>query len=361
MSGIRKVPGIDQWNTIFGGVADRVGVRLPGLKVRSVKSGLARAARTLQDQAVKRLSSIEQLGGLEAPVHLALGVFDGVHLGHQAVIGRAVEAARREGGSAGVLTFDPYPLWVLAPKKAPRRLLASLDHKARILGKMEVDFLLALPFDRDRAQVEAEDFVRELVEAGARTICAGEDWRFGHRRGGDRRLLHTLAGSLGFRFEAVAPVMWDGDRISSTRIRQAIRDGNLAAAARMLGRPYTVAGRVIEGRRLGRELGFPTANLERGEEEYPPDGVWAVRTLIDGSPADGVANLGRRPTVDAESRLLEVHLFEAQGDLYGRLMEVEFVRKLRDQRRFGSLDELKDAIARDRDAARRILEGTLSG
>ena len=158
-----------------------------------------------------RLDSIAGLSGLKAPVHLALGVFDGVHLGHQEVIGRAVAAARKNGGLAGVLTFDPYPLRVLAPEKAPKRLLASLDHKARILEPLGVDFLLALPFDRDRAQVAAEDFVRELVEAGPRTISAGEDWRFGHRRVGDRDLLGRMAEELGFRFEAVAPVMVEGE------------------------------------------------------------------------------------------------------------------------------------------------------
>lgn len=306
---------------------------------------------------VKRLRAIDELRGLAGPVHLALGVFDGVHLGHQAVIGRAVEAARRAGGAAGVMTFDPYPLWVLAPEKAPRRLLASLDHKARILQEMEVDFLLALPFDRQQAQVEAEDFVAALVAAGARTICAGEDWRFGHRRGGDRSVLRRLSGRLGFDFAAVAPVMMDGERISSTRIRQAIRDGNLEAAARMLGRRYTVAGMVVEGRRLGRELGFPTANLERGQEQYPPDGVWAVRVGVDDRVEDGVANLGLRPTVDGESRLLEAHLFAPQGDLYGKTLEVEFVRLIRGQQRFGSLDELQAAIARDCEEAKRILAG----
>lgn len=304
-----------------------------------------------QAAAVRRLSSIEELDG---PAHLALGVFDGVHLGHQAVIARAV-AARAEGGSAGVLTFDPYPLRVLAPEKAPKRLLASLDHKARILGPLGVDFLLALPFDRRQAEVEAQDFVRELVAAGARTIAAGEDWRFGRGRGGDRNLLGRLADQHGFRFDAVPPVMIDGERISSTRIRQAIRDGNLDAAAAMLGRRYTVAGRVVEGRKLGRRLGFPTANLERGEEQYPPDGVWAVRVLLDGHWTDGVANLGRRPTVEDGERQLEVHLLGDPGDLYGRWLEVDFAGHLRGERRFGSVEELRGQIEVDVEDARRVL------
>lgn len=306
---------------------------------------------------MKRLDSITVLRELKTPVHLALGVFDGVHLGHQEVIGRAVAAVREGGGLAGVLTFDPYPLRVLAPEKAPKRLLASLDHKARILEPLGVDFLLALPFDDQQAKVEAEDFVRELIAAGTRTISAGEDWRFGYRRGGDRNLLRRLSDELGFRFEAVAPVMVEGERISSTRVRQAIRDGNLDAAERMLGRSYTVAGRVVEGRKLGRELGFPTANLDRGEEQYPPDGVWAVRGVVGGHLRDGVANLGLRPSVEGNSRTLEVHFFDQVGDIYGELVELEFVSYLRDERRFGNLEELKRQLAKDVESAMGILRG----
>ncbi|MFC7337178.1 bifunctional riboflavin kinase/FAD synthetase [Haloferula chungangensis] len=304
-----------------------------------------------------RLDSISKLKDFEAPVHLALGVFDGVHLGHQEVIGRAVSAAREQGGLAGVLTFDPYPLRVLAPEKAPKRLLASLDHKARLLEPLGVDFLLALPFDQERAQVAAEDFVAELVAAGTQTISAGEDWRFGHRRAGDRNLLGRLADEMGFRFEAVSPVMMEGERISSTRVRQAIRDGNLAAAREMLGRAYTVAGKVVEGRKLGRQLGFPTANLDRGEEQYPPDGVWAVRGTVKGQLRDGVANLGLRPTVDGQSRILEVHFFDEVGDLYGELVDVEFVRYLRDEQKFANLEDLKAQLGKDVELGRRVLRG----
>ena len=302
-----------------------------------------------------RLTSIDELAGLQVPLHLALGVFDGVHLGHQAVIRRAV-AAKAGGGLAGVLTFDPNPIQVLAPEKAPARLLASLDHKAALLGPLGVDFLLALPFDRAMAAMIAEDFVAALVAAGARTLAAGEDWRFGHRRAGDRALLERLAEGLGFTFQAVAPVMMDGDRISSTRIRQAVRDGNLEAAARMLGRPYAVAGRVVRGRQLGRQLGFPTANLDRGQEEYPPDGVWAVWVgLPDGRKVPGVANLGLRPTVDGVSRTLEVHLIGWESDLYGVVLEVEWVKWLRGEQRFASLDDLRMAIAGDVRSARGVL------
>ncbi len=302
-----------------------------------------------------RLTLIEELSGLPGPHHLALGVFDGVHLGHQAVIAKALAARDRDGGTCGVLTFDPYPIRVLAPEKAPRRLLASLDHKAEILGRMGVDFLLALHFDLERAGQDAEEFVEEIAAAGVKTVAVGEDWRFGKGRRGDLAMLRSLAGELGFHLDALPPVIMDGERISSTRIRQAIRDGNMEAAERMLGRPYTVEGRVVEGRKLGRQIGFPTANVERGEEQFPPDGVWAVRARAGERALDGVANLGVRPTVDGEQRLLEVHLFDFSGDLYGSVLEVEFVRILRSEQKFGSLEELKAQIARDAEQAMYIL------
>ncbi|GAA5484104.1 riboflavin biosynthesis protein RibF [Haloferula sargassicola] len=304
-----------------------------------------------QAPGVRRLASIPEISQLGAPAHLALGVFDGVHLGHQAVIGRAVASAREGGGLAGVLTFDPNPLRVLAPEKAPARLLASLDHKAEILGPLGVDFLVALPFDRERARDEAHDFIRELVTSGCATLVSGEDWRFGRDRRGGRGLLQRMAGEMGFTFHAIPPVMMDGERISSTRIRQAVRDANLDAAERMLGRRYTVQGRVIRGRELGRKLGFPTANLEPGEEQYPADGVWAVRAKVRGEWHRGVANLGTRPTVGGEGRQLEVHLLDFSGDLYGEVIEVDWVRRLRGEKRFNNLEELAAAIEVDRAAA----------
>ena len=290
------------------------------------------------------------LGSAGGPLCLALGVFDGVHTGHRAVIGAAVAAAREVGGVAGVVTFEPHPIRVLAPDKAPRRLLASLDHKAAILGGLGVRVLCAVRFDQAFAVLEAEEFVRRLV-AGAgdlHMVAVGEDWRFGQGRCGDVRLLRESGGRLGFAVTAVPPVMMDGERVSSTRIRQAIRDGSMEAAARMLGRPYAVAGEVVTGRKLGRQLGFPTANLTISDEQLPPDGVWVVRVDAGtGRPMRGVANLGRRPTVDGGERSLEVHLLEFNGDLYGRWIEVFFVRFLRAERKFGSLEELREQIAKD--------------
>lgn len=299
---------------------------------------------------------LEELATLGVPLHLALGVFDGVHVGHQAVIGRAVEAARSVGGLAGMVTFDPHPIRVIAPEKAPVSLLATLEQKMEIVAALGVELFVPLKFDAAFAAMEAAEFVRQLLAAPVRTIAVGEDWRFGRGRGGDAAMLRAEAASRGFRLEAVPPVMLDGDRISSTRIRQAIRDGNLDDAARMLGRPYAVRGEVVAGDQLGRTLGFPTANVATGDVQLPPDGVWAVRVRdADANEWGGVANLGFRPTVGGIRRVFEVHLLGFSGDLYGRTLEVTFGTHLRGERKFPSLEELQAQIERDAREAREWL------
>lgn len=299
---------------------------------------------------------LDELAALGEPLHLALGVFDGVHVGHQAVIGRAVRAAARDGGLAGVLTFEPHPIRVCAPEKAPASLLETLEHKARIVSDLGVGLFVALHFDATFAAMAATEFIARLTVAPVRTIVVGEDWRFGHHRSGDVPLLRREAARRGFRLEAVPPVMLDGERISSTRIRQAIRDGNLAAAARMLGRPYSVSGTVVHGKHLGRTLGFPTANLATGDSQLPPDGVWAVRvTEHDSHSWDGVANLGVRPTLGGATHQLEVHLFGFVGDLYGRNLDVRFEKYLRAEITYPSLEALQRQIEQDAQAAREAL------
>ncbi len=299
---------------------------------------------------------LEDLAELGEPLHLAVGVFDGVHVGHQAVIARAVTAAARDGGLAGMLTFDPHPIRVCAPAKAPASLLETLEHKARIVGDLGVGLFVPLHFDAALAAMGAPEFIARLMAAPIRTIVVGEDWRFGHNRSGDVSLLRSEAASRGFHLEAVPPVMLDGERISSTRIRQAIRDGNLEAAAGMLGRPYTVSGTVVRGAQLGRTLGFPTANLATGDCQLPPDGVWTVRvTSGAGQTWDGVANLGLRPTLDGTTRRLEVHLFGFAGDLYGCKLEVRFEQFLRPEIKCPSLDALRRQIEADAKAARALL------
>ncbi len=323
---------------------------------RAVIPGLDEPAATCYRGGVLIRNRLEDLPALGEPLHLAMGVFDGVHIGHQAVIQRAVDAAAREGGLAGLLTFDPHPIRVIAPGKAPSSLLATLDHKGEIVRDLGVRLFIPLHFDMDFAKMEASDFIERLMAAPVRTIAVGEDWRFGHNRSGDVPFLTQEAAKRGFHLEAVPPVMCDGDRISSTRIRQAIGDGNLAAAARMLGRPYSVSGTVVPGDQLGRTIGFPTANLQTGDTQLPPDGVWAVRVSDpDGQLWDGVANLGTRPTVGGQKRLLEVHVFDFSGDLYGRALDVRFTKHLRPEQKFESLEMLRAQIEQDAHAARLAL------
>lgn len=295
--------------------------------------------------------STDELRKLNVPVHLALGVFDGVHVGHQEVIRHAVDGARKEAGLAGVVTFEPHPIRVLAPELAPRRILASIDHKAELLVDSGVDFLCVQEFTLDFSKREARDFIENLAFSAGhlKRIAVGEDWIFGKARGGNVHHLREWGEELGFVVDAAAPVMVQGERVSSTRIRQAVRDGNLTAAKEMLGRDYTVVGTVEKGRQLARQLGFPTANVVAHNEQLPPDGVWELKAYIDGQAFKAIGNLGRRPTVETEDarRLLEVHFFDFNGDLYGQVVEAKFLRFIRPEQKFNSMDELKAQIILD--------------
>ncbi|MBK1832820.1 bifunctional riboflavin kinase/FAD synthetase [Roseibacillus ishigakijimensis] len=301
---------------------------------------------------------LEDLPSVEEPLALALGVFDGIHLGHQEVMARAKTQAGAAGGLAGVVTFEPHPVQVLAPERAPRRLLASLAHKERLLAELGLDLMVVVAFDEEFAAREAEDFLAQLAQAPRlRALAMGQDWRFGKERRGNVALLEKFGQEQGVAIEAVPAVMKAGERISSTRIRQALRDGNLAAAEEMLGRQYSILGTVSQGRQLGRTLGFPTANVVPQGEQLPPDGVWVVQTRTDGEAwRGGVANLGHRPTLEAEEeRVLEVHLLDWQGDLYDQELEVRFLRQLRPEQKFTGLDALQKQIARDVAKARDYL------
>jgi riboflavin kinase/FMN adenylyltransferase len=308
--------------------------------------------------AMHVLSSIEDLSSLPGPIALAIGVFDGVHLGHQEVIRDARDFVATHGGTAVVLTFDPHPLRVLKPEAAPR-LLCSTRHKLDILKRCGVGHALVLPFTQQTAQQDAKAFVESLVKACRPLgfISVGYAWTFGRGRSGDIHLLMDLGQAHAFGVYGVPEVQVDGDVVSSTRVREAVRQGDFARAKRLLGRDYTVMGKVVQGRRLGRELGFPTANIAVENEELPPNGVYAVTVHGARFPAHGikgVANLGTRPTVEVVGeRALEVHLLDADCDLYGETLEVAFSRQLREERKFASLEELKAQIALDAAQARR--------
>ena len=299
--------------------------------------------------------SIAELSAIPGPLYLAIGVFDGMHLGHRAVLERTLDDARRGGGTAVAVTFDPHPIRVLKPEKAPR-LLTSTPHKIRLIRALGVGHLLIVPFDLGFAATPPEEFIRALAAAARplREVCVGHAWSFGKGRVGNLALLQTLGDQLGFAEVGVQAVEIDGQIVSSTLIRRAVECGDLAKAARLLGRDYTVLGTVVEGAHLGSQLGFPTANLSAHNEQFPPDGVYAVTVRRDAQVLRGVANIGVRPTVAhaGGERLLEVHLFDFDEDLYGTDLEVTFQRFLRPERKFAGLEELKAQIARDVEAAR---------
>lgn len=289
---------------------------------------------------------------------VALGNFDGVHRGHQAVIGRALDLAKGWGVPAGVMTFEPHPRSVFIPDQPPFRL-TPFRIKARLIEALGVDFLLMQHFDKAFATHTAEDFIRQvLVEGlGVRAVVVGYDFCFGKARSGNVALLKAQSG-----FETIAIDAQgggDGQAFSSNKIRQALQDGKPELAAEILGRPWEIEGRVEIGDQRGRTIGFPTANLHLHDYLRPAIGVYAVRAGIDlGTDTvwhDGVANLGRRPTFDKQDVILEAHLFDFDGDLYGRHLRVALAGYIRPERKFDGLPALKAQIAQDCDTARSIL------
>ena len=287
---------------------------------------------------------------------VALGNMDGVHLGHVAVL-RAAHAARPAAPLAA-LTFEPHPREHFRPEDPPFRL-TPLPSKARALGQAGATVVHVLPFDEALAAMPADEFVKSVLHGGIGAIhlACGTDFAFGHRRGGDAGTLAGMAEALGIGLTVVPPVVDAQGPISSTRIRRALQDGYPERAAAMLGRPWEVRSEVVHGDKLGRELGWPTANLWMRGLVEPARGVYAVAVALpDGREARGVANVGRRPTLggDPETRL-ETHIFDFDGDLYGQEIGVRLVRFLRPDLRFNDLNELKTAIAADAEAARAAL------
>ena len=298
--------------------------------------------------------SIIDLSALDGPVAIAAGVFDGVHLGHRAVISRALEFSAAESGHAAVLTFDPHPASVLRPGQSPP-LLASTRHKLRILAALGVEHVLVIPFDLEFAATPPAEFIRQLASAcELRQICVGHDWAFGKGRAGNLALLTTLGSELGFAAVGIPSVTLDEQPVSSTVIRAAVQSGDLATARRLLGREFSVFGTVIPGDQRGRTIGFPTANILPENEQLPPNGVYAVTATFGNATVRGVANIGLRPTVQAaaKERLLEVHLFDFTADIYGQDIEVHFHRFIRPERKFSSLEALTTQIAADAKEAR---------
>lgn len=319
---------------------------------------------------MKIITQPVQFRKIPGPVFLAAGFFDGVHKGHQIVLASTVERAQEVGGQAWVLTFDRHPLAVLAPSKCPP-LLCTLEDRLQLLERSGVDGVLVLEFSRQLAVQEPETFIRWLCgkprgeeadpskltsSAKLSEIRCGENWRFGRRAAGTPVLLAQYGKLYGFRVVIVPYAEYQGLEISSTRIRYAVREGRLDDAAAMLGRPFSVRDRVVRGRGMGQTLCVATANVQPRSDVLPPNGVYAVRVIVEGRTYNGVSNLGVHPTftdVKPEHAVLETHLLGFEGDLYGKTIEVYFLMRLRDECVFDSAETLSLQIAEDvRQAAR---------
>jgi riboflavin kinase/FMN adenylyltransferase len=308
------------------------------------------------------LNDIRDLSRLKGPIALAIGVFDGLHLGHQEVIRDAMDFAQTHGGTAVVLTFDPHPIRFLRPQLAPK-LVCSNRHWMVLMKRFGLSHALVLPFTEEVARTSASVFVERLVRSSDPLgfISVGYDWAFGKGREGNIHRLMELGQEHGFGVYGVPSVKVNGEVVSSTLIRETLRVGDLNKTKNLLGRDYSILGEVIKGKQLGRTLGFPTANIRLGELELPPTGVYAVnvRSVADDSiMSKGVANLGYRPTVDLDASMpsLEVNLFDFSSDLYGVELEVSLVQKIRNEQKFASLEELKSQILTDAEIARAIAQ-----
>jgi riboflavin kinase / FMN adenylyltransferase len=303
------------------------------------------------------LRSIPELERLRGPLFLAIGVFDGVHRGHQAVISTSADHATASNGTPVVVTFDPHPEKVLRPQAAPH-LLSATEHKIALIRALGVEHLLIITFDKQFAATEPEDFVQKLVihSKPLHEICVGHEWSFGKNRRGNLDLLKKLGAKFNFDVVGIPPVKINGAVVSSTAIRQAIEKGDLAKAAEMLGREYTILGTVTRGDNLGKKIGFPTANLSAHSEQFPPNGVYVAEARIDGELYRGVINLGIRPTVSSgkSERVLEIHLFDFNRDIYGHDVEVRFLKFLRPEKKFQDLDTLVRQIQQDVEQARQL-------
>jgi riboflavin kinase/FMN adenylyltransferase len=307
-------------------------------------------------------------------VCLAIGFFDGVHLGHQQIVRQTISDARQHGALSVVVTFDHHPNTVVAPARVPP-LVYSLPQKLRAIERLGPDRLLLLHFDKAFSEKTGDSFVRQLATdlGPIHSLCVGANFRFGHKRSGDVSLLKSLGAELGFAVHGLAAVSLDGKTVSSTRIRETLLAGDLDAVSQMLGRAYSFSGKVIEGKKLGHKLGFPTANLDTGGLALPPNAVYAVQASVishqrstnaDDPASDqpknsshrGVMNIGTRPTLQETTlkRTVEAHLLDFSGDLYGEEVEITVLERVRDEKKFADLAELGKQISRDIEKAREL-------
>ncbi|MDX6384095.1 MAG: riboflavin kinase / adenylyltransferase [Blastocatellia bacterium] len=295
---------------------------------------------------------------ISRPTALTLGVFDGLHLGHQLIMRTVVERARAIGAVPTVITFDPHPRALLHPESAPP-LLQTFDQKIEALGVLGIEQTIVIRFDREFSQVRAEEFLRTVIadRLHAKEVYLGCGFAFGHNREGNIELLRAVSQKLGFLADEVPELRLRGRRVSSSRIRELLQQGRVNLARRMLGRPYGVEGMVVRGDERGAQLGFPTANLHPQNRVIPRSGVYVTATLIDGLWRRSVTNIGTRPTFGSDNQSsVETFVMNWSGDLYGDVLRVRFLHRLRDERRFSSVDELTAQIERDTERARDYFE-----
>lgn len=288
-------------------------------------------------------------------VSVALGTFDGIHLGHQKVIGRAVALARGQGGTSAVFTFENHPLSILKPGHCPL-LITSIADKERLIAKLGIDVLYCVPFNISLLKLTPVEFINQLSDLFTPThIVVGPNYSFGYRGSGTPELLADIGQKRGFKVEVQDAVYVDGQIVSSTRIRESVSQGNVEQAAKLLGRPFQITGEVVHGDKRGRTIGFPTANIITPPDQLTPsDGVYAVRAFIDGKPRSALANVGSNPTFKNQMRRIEIYVLDFAADLYGQNLQLEFCRKIRDEITFSGINELKQRIMLDVDEARQF-------
>ena len=291
----------------------------------------------------------------------AIGNFDGVHLGHRAILQAAIDRARAGGGTAFALTFDPLPAKLLVPSRAPRLILAPND-KLELLRLSGIDGVIVINFTLDLSLLSPRDFVRDYLirKIGVREVVVGRSVSFGHNRAGNAAVMTDLGRELGFETDVVGPVKVGGIEVSSTKVRTAITHGDMHGAARLLGRYHFIAGPVVRGRERGRTMGFPTANIASETECIPPDGVYATRVILDDGVYPSITNVGMRPTFSESARAIEAHIFDFTRDIYGLRIKLELIERIRPEHKFDDADALKAQIALDLSKAREILSAAQS-
>ena len=287
---------------------------------------------------------------------ITLGNFDGLHLGHQELIKKIILRAKETDSLSMVVTFRPHPLKILAPEKCPP-LISIYEEKIQLIEKLGIDVLVKIPFTIDFSKMEPRDFVKNILVdlLGAKEIFVGYNYRFGKGRKGNIQMLKDLGKELGFIVREIEQVSLDGEVISSTRIRQLLTNGEVEHAAKLLGRPYALCGIVVKGDGRGRGLGFPTANIASRHSIIPSNGVYAVRLFVRDKYYSGIVNIGMRPTFDAKSMAIEVHIFDFDEDIYGEEMTVYFANKIREERKFGNAQALIKQINADINIAKDLL------